>query len=163
MPSVSTHEFNHVAAATAELKRRLQFAAELAFVQNAAGAVPGPVDCFLLLRGVRTLGLRMDRHCQNAREVVGLLTEHPEVDVVLMDTMMPDLDGNDTTRRIRALPGGRDLPVVFLTAKAMPGDREASLAAGATEYVTKPVDLDELLALMANWVTPPRRPRRGLR
>ena len=75
----------------------------------------------------------------------------------------PDLDGNETTRRIRELPGGRDLPVVFLTAKAMPGDREASLAAGATEYVTKPVDLDELLTIMARWVTPPRRPRRGAR
>jgi CheY-like chemotaxis protein len=79
-----------------------------------------------------------------------------------MDTMMPDLDGNETTRRIRELPRGRDIPVVFLTAKAMPGDREASIAAGATEYVTKPVDLDRLLALMATWVTP-RRPRRAHR
>ncbi len=77
-----------------------------------------------------------------------------------MDAMMPDIDGNETTRRIRQLPQGRELPVVFLTAKAMPGDRESSLAAGATEYVTKPVDLDELLALMASWVGP-RRSARG--
>jgi CheY-like chemotaxis protein len=102
-------------------------------------------------------------YADNGAAGIRLLTEHPEVDVVLMDTMMPDLDGNETTRLIRELPGGRELPVVFLTAKAMPGDREASLAAGATEYVTKPVDLDELLALMANWVTPPRRPRRVAR
>jgi CheY-like chemotaxis protein len=74
------------------------------------------------------------------------------VDVVLMDAMMPDLDGNETTRRIRALPHGRDLPVVFLTAKAMPGDRESSLAAGASDYVTKPVDLDALLVTIASWV-----------
>ena len=71
---------------------------------------------------------------------------------MLMDAMMPDLDGNETTRRIRRIPQWQELPVVFLTAKAMPGDRESSLAAGATDYVTKPVDLDELLAIMASWV-----------
>jgi CheY-like chemotaxis protein len=69
-----------------------------------------------------------------------------------MDSMMPDLDGNETTRRIRALPHGRDLPVVFLSAKAMPGDRESSLSAGASDYLTKPVDKDRLLAVMASWV-----------
>ena len=102
----------------------------------------------LELRGLHVL------YSDNGAEGIRLLTEHPEVDVVLMDAMMPGMDGNETTRRIRALPQGRDLPVVFLTAKAMPGDRESSLAAGATEYVTKPVDLDDLLALMAAWVQP---------
>jgi len=102
----------------------------------------------LELRGLTVL------YADNGLEGIRLLTEHPEIDVVLMDAMMPDLDGNETTRRIRALPQGRDLPVVFLTAKAMPGDRESSLAAGATEYVTKPVDLDDLLTLMAAWVSP---------
>jgi CheY-like chemotaxis protein len=76
-----------------------------------------------------------------------------------MDAMMPDLDGNETTRLIRALPQGKDLPVVFLTAKAMPGDRETSLAAGASDYVTKPVDLDQLLSVIASWVTHARRVR----
>jgi CheY-like chemotaxis protein len=93
-------------------------------------------------------------YADNGSDGIRLLTQHPEVDVVLMDAMMPDIDGNETTRRIRTLPQGRDLPVVFLTAKAMPGDRESSLAAGATEYVTKPVDLDALLSLMAEWVRP---------
>ena len=102
-------------------------------------------------------------YADNGADGIRLLTQHPEIEVVLMDAMMPDLDGNETTRRIRALPGGRDLPVVFLTAKAMPGDRESSLAAGATEYVTKPVDLDELLALMATWVEPGPRRRNGTR
>ncbi|MGE3664917.1 MAG: ATP-binding protein, partial [Pseudonocardia sp.] len=90
-------------------------------------------------------------YADNGAEGIRLLTQRPEVDIVLMDAMMPDMDGNESTRIIRSLPQGRDLPVVFLTAKAMPGDRESSLAAGATDYVTKPVDLDELLRRMASW------------
>ena len=109
-------------------------------------------NVFALTSALELHGLRV-LYADNGVEGIRLLTEHPEVDVVLMDAMMPDLDGNETTRRIRALPQGQTLPVVFLTAKAMPGDRESSLAAGATEYVTKPVDLDELLALMASWVS----------
>ncbi len=139
-----------------------------------APAVPGLAGATVLIvdddvRNVFALTSALELHgltvlyADNGASGIRLLTEHPEVDVVLMDTMMPDLDGNETTRLIRELPGGRELPVVFLTAKAMPGDRELSLAAGATEYVTKPVDLDELLALMSNWVTPPRRPRRVVR
>jgi CheY-like chemotaxis protein len=115
-------------------------------------------NVFALTSALEMHGLRV-LYADNGATGIGLLIENPQVDVVLMDTMMPDLDGNETTRRIRELPRGRDIPVVFLTAKAMPGDREASIAAGATEYVTKPVDLDRLLALMATWVTP-RRPRR---
>ncbi len=91
-------------------------------------------------------------YADNGAEGLRMLAEHPEVDVVLMDAMMPDLDGNQTTRLIRELPGGTTLPVVFLTAKAMPGDRESSFAAGATDYITKPVDLDELLEAMSDWV-----------
>ncbi|HWM60211.1 MAG TPA: ATP-binding protein, partial [Pseudonocardia sp.] len=110
-------------------------------------------NVFALTSALELHGLQVI-YADNGLDGIRLLTEHPEVDVVLMDAMMPDLDGNETTRRIRALPRGGDLPVVFLTAKAMPGDRESSLAAGATEYVTKPVDLDELLSLMAAWVGP---------
>jgi signal transduction histidine kinase/HAMP domain-containing protein/ActR/RegA family two-component response regulator len=91
-------------------------------------------------------------YADNGQDGISLLTEHPEVDIVLMDAMMPDLDGNATTALIRELPGGADLPVVFLTAKAMPGDRESSLAAGATDYVTKPVDKELLLSVMSTWI-----------
>ncbi|NMH82676.1 response regulator, partial [Pseudonocardia xinjiangensis] len=103
-------------------------------------------NVFALTSALELHGLTV-LYADNGTDGIRLLTQHPEVDVVLMDAMMPDIDGNETTRRIRALPQGRELPVVFLTAKAMPGDRESSLAAGATEYVTKPVDLDALLSL----------------
>jgi CheY-like chemotaxis protein len=115
-------------------------------------------NVFALTSALELHGLTV-LYADNGVEGIRMLTEHPEVDVVLMDAMMPDIDGNETTRRIRQLPQGRELPVLFLTAKAMPGDRESSLAAGATEYVTKPVDLDELLALMASWVGPRRSAR----
>ncbi len=71
---------------------------------------------------------------------------------MLMDAMMPDQDGYETTRVIRRNHHNAGLPVVFLTAKAMPGDQESAIAAGATDYITKPVDLDELIDLMASWV-----------
>jgi signal transduction histidine kinase/HAMP domain-containing protein/ActR/RegA family two-component response regulator len=109
-------------------------------------------NVFALTSALEMHGLEV-LYADNGLDGIALLTEHPEVRIVLMDAMMPDLDGNATTRRIRALPQWQELPIVFLTAKAMPGDRESSLAAGATDYVTKPVDLDELLAIMASWVT----------
>ncbi|HTJ38898.1 MAG TPA: ATP-binding protein, partial [Dactylosporangium sp.] len=91
-------------------------------------------------------------YADNGADGVRILSEHPGVDIVLMDAMMPDQDGNETTRAIRRNRRFSELPVVFLTAKAMPGDRESSLAAGASDYITKPVDLDELLDVMAAWV-----------
>jgi len=106
-------------------------------------------NVFALTSALELHGLRV-LYADNGAEGIRVLTQRPEVDVVLMDAMMPDMDGNETTRIIRSLPQGKDLPVVFLTAKAMPGDRESSLAAGATDYVTKPVDLDELLRRMAS-------------
>jgi len=92
-------------------------------------------------------------YADNGADGVRMLAEHPQVDIVLMDAMMPDQDGYETTRTIRRNRRFADLPVIFLTAKAMPGDRESALVAGASDYITKPVDLDELLELMASWVS----------
>jgi CheY-like chemotaxis protein len=91
-------------------------------------------------------------YADNGTDGIRLLQEHPEINLVLMDVMMPDMDGNETTAAIRQLPGRQDLPVLFLTAKAMAGDREKSFAAGASDYITKPVDLDYLLASMRRWL-----------
>ena len=110
-------------------------------------------NVFALTSALELHGLRV-LYSDNGADGIATLRHHPEIDIVLMDAMMPDLDGNETTQRIRALPEGANLPVVFLTAKAMPGDRESSLAAGASDYVTKPVDLDELLVTIASWVVP---------
>jgi CheY-like chemotaxis protein len=119
-------------------------------------------NVFALTSALEMHGLTV-LYADNGLEGIQLLTEHPEVDIVLMDAMMPDLDGNETTRRMRRLPIGAELPIVFLTAKAMPGDREASFAAGASDYITKPVDLTELITVMSSWVTGdrPRVSRNG--
>ncbi|WP_028936904.1 HAMP domain-containing protein [Pseudonocardia spinosispora] len=109
-------------------------------------------NVFALTSALELHGLTV-LYADNGADGIQLLTEHPEVDIVLMDAMMPEMDGNATTKLIRGLPGGADLPVVFLTAKAMPGDRESSLAAGATDYVTKPVDKELLLSVMASWIS----------
>jgi CheY-like chemotaxis protein len=93
------------------------------------------------------------RYAENGRDAINLLDRDPDVDLVLMDIMMPGMDGNETTRTIRSRPEFTDLPIIALTAKAMAGDREKSLAAGASDYVTKPVNLDHLLRVIATWLT----------
>jgi CheY-like chemotaxis protein len=74
------------------------------------------------------------------------------IDLVLMDVMMPHLDGYATTRAIRKMPQFADLPVIAVTARAMQGDKEKSIAAGASDYVTKPVDTEQLLQCMEKWL-----------
>jgi CheY-like chemotaxis protein len=89
---------------------------------------------------------------ENGREGLETLKENPDVDLVLMDIMMPEMDGYETTRAVRELPEFQALPIVALTAKAMKGDREKSIASGASDYITKPVDVDQLLSLMRVWL-----------
>jgi CheY-like chemotaxis protein len=75
-------------------------------------------------------------------------------DIVLMDVMMPEMDGHETTRAIRQMPQHASLPVIAVTARAMQGDREKALDAGATDYITKPIDVEELLSCMERWLAP---------
>jgi CheY-like chemotaxis protein len=89
---------------------------------------------------------------ENGREGLEMLDANPDVDLVLMDVMMPEMDGYEAMRAIRARQRFEDLPVIALTAKAMQGDRERSIASGASDYVTKPVDPDQLLSLMRVWL-----------
>jgi CheY-like chemotaxis protein len=89
---------------------------------------------------------------ENGREAMELLRSSPDVDLVLMDLMMPELDGYEAMRQIRAHPEWERLPIIALTAKAMKGDREKSIEAGASDYVTKPVDTDQLLSLIRVWL-----------
>jgi CheY-like chemotaxis protein len=92
------------------------------------------------------------RFAENGKDAIGSLTKDAAVDLVLMDIMMPEMDGYETTRRIREMPQLRALPIIALTAKAMKGDREKTIAAGASDYITKPVDPEQLLSLMRVWL-----------
>ncbi|AWM86842.1 HAMP domain-containing protein [Microvirga sp. 17 mud 1-3] len=85
---------------------------------------------------------------ENGREGIEKLDATPDVDIALVDIMMPEMDGYETMQEIRKIPRYRDLPLVAVTAKAMKGDREKCLEAGATDYVSKPVDIDQLLAVL---------------
>ncbi|WP_405009157.1 HAMP domain-containing protein [Kitasatospora sp. NBC_01539] len=102
----------------------------------------------LELHGVRVL------QAEHGRAGIDVLTSHPGIDLILMDVMMPEMDGYTATAAIRAMPGHADLPIIAVTAKAMPGDREKSLGSGASDYVTKPVDARDLIACIQRWLHP---------
>ncbi|WP_067822649.1 ATP-binding response regulator [Actinomadura kijaniata] len=93
-------------------------------------------------------------YADNGRAGVEALASTPGIDLVLMDVMMPEMDGYAATAAIRAMPEHADLPIIMVTAKAMPGDRERSLACGASDHVTKPVDAADLLARMRDRLGP---------
>jgi CheY-like chemotaxis protein len=89
---------------------------------------------------------------ESGKEALKILSENPDLDVVLMDIMMPEMDGYDTMQAIRKEDRFKSLPIIALTAKAMKGDREKCIEMGASDYITKPVDSDQLLSLMRLWL-----------
>jgi CheY-like chemotaxis protein len=88
----------------------------------------------------------------NGRQAIEIVRSRPDLDVVLMDIMMPEMDGFQTIREIRNDPQFRSLPILALTAKAMKGDREKCLEAGASDYIAKPVNTEQLLSLLRVWL-----------
>jgi CheY-like chemotaxis protein len=89
---------------------------------------------------------------ENGREGIERLQQHPNTDLVLLDIMMPEMDGYETARAIRSMPRFEHLPIISLTAKAMKGDREKAIDAGASDYITKPVDVDLLVSMLRVWL-----------
>ncbi|MGH3241084.1 MAG: hybrid sensor histidine kinase/response regulator, partial [Spirillospora sp.] len=93
-------------------------------------------------------------YAEDGQAGIDVLHRNPDVAVVLMDVMMPGLDGYATTAAVREMPQFAELPIIVITAKVMRGDREKSLESGASDYVPKPVDVDHLLDVMRNWLQP---------
>jgi CheY-like chemotaxis protein len=110
------------------------------------------------VRNIFAMTSVLERHkmevlpAETGQDALDLLAKTPGVDAVLMDIMLPEMDGYETTRRIRQQPQFKDLPVIALTAKAMKGDREKCLEAGASDYIAKPVDTEQLLSLLRVWM-----------
>jgi CheY-like chemotaxis protein len=108
-------------------------------------------NVFALTSSLEQRGMKVV-FAENGREGIERLHQHPNTDLVLLDIMMPEMDGYETARAIRGTPRFEHLPIISLTAKAMKGDREKALAAGASDYITKPVDLDQLVSMMRVWL-----------
>ncbi|WP_046868268.1 hybrid sensor histidine kinase/response regulator [Microvirga massiliensis] len=106
------------------------------------------------VRNIFSLTSALEQHgmktvfAENGRDGIETLERTPDIDAVLVDIMMPEMDGYETMRAIRGIPRHEDLPLIAVTAKAMKGDREKCLEAGASDYVSKPVDIDQLLAVL---------------
>jgi CheY-like chemotaxis protein len=121
------------------------------------------------IRNIFALTSLLERHgmevvsCETGREAIQKVEEDEDLDMVLMDIMMPEMDGYETMRQIRQNPRHRLLPILALTAKAMKGDRERCLQAGASDYIAKPVNTEELLALLRIWLFGRKKAMRGLK
>src|SRR5438309_4387381 len=107
-------------------------------------------NIFALTSVLESYGLDV-LYAENGRDGIAVLDRHPDVDVVLMDVMMPEMDGYETMRAIRRDPAHKALPIIAITAKALKDDREKCIQAGASDYLPKPVEADKLLELIRLW------------
>jgi len=108
-------------------------------------------NIFALSTVLHDQGMRM-ASASNGREAIRMVKDDADIDIVLMDIMMPEMDGITTMQEIRKLPDKKDLPIIAVTAKAMKGDREKCIRAGAWDYLSKPVDTVHLLAVLRGWL-----------
>jgi HAMP domain-containing protein/signal transduction histidine kinase/ActR/RegA family two-component response regulator len=111
-----------------------------------------PRNAFVLTDVLEMYGMTVVQATDGRKAITELAAG--DIDLVLMDVMMPQMDGYETTRAIRKMPQYADLPVITVTARAMQGDREKSIDAGASDYITKPIDVEELLDCMERWLAP---------
>ncbi len=108
-------------------------------------------NIFALTSALESYGILILR-AENGREGIETLEQNPDVDVVLMDIMMPEMDGYETMRAIRRIARFKDLAIIALTAKAMKADRDKCIEAGASDYIAKPLDMDQLLSMLRVWL-----------
>ena len=108
-------------------------------------------NIFALTSLLEDRGMLVISH-DNGRDAIRYLQTQPDVDVVLMDIMMPEIDGIDTIREIRKLHTCKDLPIIAVTAKAMKGDREKCIEAGAWDYLSKPVETELMIGMLRAWL-----------
>ncbi|WP_193755534.1 response regulator [Psychromonas sp. psych-6C06] len=108
-------------------------------------------NCYALSKMLMEIGMNVEL-AENGKEAIALLNQEDDFEIILMDTMMPVMDGNEATSLIREMPNYKSIPIIALTAKTMPDDKESCLAAGASEYITKPVDFDNLISIMRIWL-----------
>ncbi|HEY4369451.1 MAG TPA: response regulator [Steroidobacteraceae bacterium] len=112
-------------------------------------------NVFAITRVLEPHGAKLEI-ARNGREALAALARNADIDLVLMDIMMPEMDGMEAMRAIRAQPALASLPIIALTAKAMPDDRQRCLEAGANDYITKPIDIGKLLSLLRIWMPLPK-------
>jgi CheY-like chemotaxis protein len=87
------------------------------------------------------------------KDALETLQQNPDIDIALVDVMMPEMDGYETMTKMRQMPSFKDRPIIALTAKAMPGDREKCIEAGASDYIAKPVNSSHLLSMLRGWLS----------
>jgi CheY-like chemotaxis protein len=110
------------------------------------------------VRNLFALTTAFERHnikaitAESGHEAINILADNNQIDMVLMDIMMPEMDGYETTQKIRREHKNSNLPIIAVTAKAMKGDREKCIEAGASDYITKPLKIDQLMSLMRVWL-----------
>ena len=108
-----------------------------------------PRNIFALYSYLAGIGMEIYT-AENGIQALNFLEKHPETDIVLMDMMMPDTDGYEAIRQLKASEQFREIPMIAVTAQAMPGDREKCLEAGADDYISKPIDVDLLVRILSS-------------